>query len=136
MRKKILYGLAAAFVVTVAGIIASYIYGKRQIENLGPKARARVIRALEERFNASVQLKSLQVNLYPRPKVSGEGLSIRHRGWNDAQPIIAIRRFTAETDYDTVIAKKNHVDLVRLEGLEIHNPPRDRGSIIEPKNER
>jgi hypothetical protein len=130
MRKKLLYGLAAPAIVALIGGTAAYFYGKRALRNLGPKARQRVIQALEQRFDADVELNSLQIALSPRPTVTGEGLSIRHRGWSDPAPIISVRRFTAETDYDTVIAKKNHVDLVRLEGLEIHIPPRGRGALI------
>jgi len=48
-------------------------------------------------------------------------------------PLISIRKFTAETDYDTLVARRNHVDLVRLEGLEIHIPRRGRSASIESK---
>lgn len=129
MRKGLLYGLAAVcLLLLITGGVLYFV--KRKIENFGPQARERIIHALEDRFDADVDLKSLEISVYPRPKVVGEGLSIRHKGWADPQPLLYIRRFVAETDYDTLIEKRNHVDLVRLEGLEIHVPPRGRSSSI------
>ncbi len=117
------------------GGISLFFYGKKKVQDFGPEARKRIIRALEQRFNADVELKSVEVSLYPQPKAVGEGLSIRHKGWRDPYPLITIRRFVAETDYDTVLAKKNHVNVVRLEGLVIHIPPRGRSSLIQGKEE-
>jgi hypothetical protein len=131
MRKKLLYWVGAACLLILIGVGVVYFSAKRKFENFGPQARDRIIQALEDRFDADVDLKSLQISIYPRPKVVGKGLSIRHKGWPDTHPLIYIRRFVAETDYDTLIAKKNHVDLVRLEGLEIHIPPRGRSSLIQ-----
>ena len=132
MPKRRVYALAIAGVtVLIIGVVAAlYFFSQRKIQDFGPQARQRIIQALEERFDADVDLKSLQISVYPRPKAVGEGLTIRHKGWTDQQPLISIRRFVAETDYDTLINKKNHLDLVRLEGLEIHIPPRGRSSLI------
>ena len=131
MRKKLLYGLGTACLLALIAGGVLYFTAKRKIQNFGPQARERIIQALEDRFDADVDLKSLQISVYPRPKAVGQGLSIRHKGWPDAHPLIYIRRFVAETDYDTLIAKKDHVDLVRLEGLEIHVPSRGRSSLIQ-----
>jgi len=87
-------------------------------------ARKRIIQAIEDRFDADADLKSLTIKLYPHPEAIGEGLSIRHKNWTDPQPLIYIRKFVAETDYDTVVSRRNHVDLVRLEGLVIRIPRR------------
>ncbi len=130
MRKRLLYGLGIVCLLALVGGALLYFAAKRKIQDFGPEARQRIIDALEERFDADVDLKSLQISLYPRPKAVGEGLSIRHKGWNDPHPLIYIRRFVAQSDYDTIIAKRNHVDLLRLEGLEIYIPPRGRSSLI------
>lgn len=135
MRKKVLYGLLIAGLIAVIGGTILVFYGKHKVEDLGPAARKRIIQALSKRFDADVELKSLNISVYPHPEAVGEGLSIRHKGWPDSQPLISIRRFTAETDYDTLIAKKNHVDLIRLEGLVIRIPPRGRSAMIESKQD-
>ena len=101
------------------------------VKGFTPRARERVIQALQERFDADVDLASLDISLYPEPKAVGEGLSIRHKGWNDPHPLIYIRRFTAQTDFSTLIDRRNRVNLLRLEGLEIHVPPRGRSALLE-----
>ncbi|MGA8026209.1 MAG: AsmA-like C-terminal region-containing protein [Bryobacteraceae bacterium] len=126
MRKSILYGLAILGLLFLCGGTALYFY----VKGFNSRARDRVIQALQERFDADVDLKSLDVSLYPKPRAIGEGLSIRHKGWTDPHPLIYIRRFTARTDFDTLIDRKNHVTFLRLEGLEIHIPPRGR-SVLE-----
>ncbi|HEX3684907.1 MAG TPA: AsmA-like C-terminal region-containing protein [Bryobacteraceae bacterium] len=112
-------------------VIALAIAADRYIRGLGPRAKQRVVAALQQRFDADVDLKSLQVSLFPQPSVTGEGLSIRHKQWPDPRPLIYVASFTARTDFRTLIDRRNHVDLVRLQGLEIHIPPRGRASNTE-----
>src|SRR5690242_12552744 len=120
MRKAIWYVLAVLLCLAVAGGIALQTF----VNGLEPRARQRVVTALQNRFDADVQLKSLDLSLFPEPNVVGEGLVISHKQWSDSTPLISIRRFAARTDFLTVLNRKNHVDFVRLEGLEIHVPPR------------
>ena len=94
------------------------------MQDFGPAARERIIRAIEDRFDADATLQGLQVSLSPQPHASGTGLTVRDKHWKDPTPLIYIRRFVAQTDYDTVISRRNHVDLLRLEGLAIHIPRR------------
>ncbi len=117
-------GLAiAALVIAIgSGIFLSY-YAK----TLGPRLKRRVITALQDRFDADVQLNDLQIAIFPMPSVTGEGLVINHKGWaNDQHPLLKIRRFRAATDFTTLLDWRNRVDSVTLEGLEIHIPPRGR----------
>ncbi|MGH9582214.1 MAG: hypothetical protein ACRD4O_04695, partial [Bryobacteraceae bacterium] len=121
------YILIAIGIVIAVGAIWLYWF----TETLGPRIRARVVTALEQRFDADIQLKSLDVSLFPEPGVAGEGLVIRHKGWPDRAPLIRIRRFTAETDWATLIAGRNRVKRVRLHGLQIHVPPRGASAFKE-----
>ena len=124
MRKRIGLILLAVLVIGIGIGIAVYFWARHKVHDFGPIARKRLIEAIEDRFDADADLQSLQISLYPRPHAIGTGLTIRHKNWSDPFPLIYIRRFVAETDYDTVISKRNHVDLLRLEGLEIHIPRR------------
>src|SRR5579875_1380315 len=135
MRRVLGYGLLIVVLVGIMGLTITYFYGKRKVANLGPMARQRIIQALQERFDADVDLGRVDISLYPRPKVTGNDLVVRHKGWPDAHPLIRIHRFTAETDYDTLIARRNHVDMVRLEGLEIHIPHRGASAVVEGKEQ-
>ncbi len=124
MGKRIRYVLLAVFLLGIAIGIAVFFSLRHRVQDFGPFVRQRIIQAIDDRFNADADLESVSVTLYPNPKVVGEGLSIRHKNWTDPEPLIYIRRFTAESDYDTVIAKRNHVQLLQLEGLKIRIPRR------------
>ena len=120
MRKAFRFSVpVVAFILIAVGI-----FGSIYLRTLAPRARRSVIRALADRFDAEVALKSLQLSFFPQPNVVGEELSIRHRDWNDPQPLIRIRRFSARVSFFTLLFSRTSVDLVRLEGLEIHMPPR------------
>ena len=133
MRKRVAYVLLAVFIIGLGVAAVVFFWARHKVQDFGPMARKRLIQAINDRFDADTDLNSLAISLYPKPKVVGEGLSIRHKNWTDPQPLIYIRKFTAETDYDTVIAKRNHVDLVRLEGLTIRIPRR--GPSLSKKGE-
>jgi hypothetical protein len=120
MRTSLRYGLPVLVLALISATIATYFYAK----SLGRKSRDRVIQALQERFDADVDFKSFHLSFLPRPRLVGEGISIRHKHWNDPYPEIYIRRFSATSDFATLAGRANKVDLVRLEGLRIHLPPR------------
>lgn len=136
MRKRIGYVLLAVLILGVAIGTTVLFWAKGKVQNFEPLARRRIIQAIDDRFDADADLQSLKVSLYPHPKVVGYGLSIRHKGWTEPEPLIYISQFTAQTDYDTVIAKRNHVDLVRLEGLRIRIPRRGGASLVKTGEEQ
>ena len=118
------YGLAVLTLLLISGIIATYFY----VKGLSPRVRDRVIQALQERFDADIDVKSLHLSFFPHPNLVGEGVSIRHKSWDDPYPEIYIRRFSASSDFSTLVGRTNKVELVRLEGLKIHLPPRGRST--------
>lgn len=120
MRRALRYGILAVCLLLIGG----GIYLSWYLNTLEPRAKARVVSALEDRFNADVDLKALDIDLFPRPSVTGDELSIRHRDWSDARPLIYIKKFYAATDFWTLLDRRNRVDVVRLEGLAIRIPPR------------
>jgi hypothetical protein len=120
--------LGLCVVLLVGAVISAAFY----LKTLGPRLKVRVIQALEDRFDAQVDLKTVDLSVFPQPEVSGEELTIRHKRWTDRHPLIYIRRFKAATDFSTILDRRNRVDLVTLEGLEIHVPPRGRATL--PQN--
>ena len=130
MRKALRYGVPILCLLLIGGALYVYWF----IQTLDPRARQRVISALEDRFDADVDLKSLKISLFPRPGVVGEGLAIRHKNWTDPRPLISIRKFYAATDFWTLLNRSNHVDIIRLDGLSIYIPPR--GMSLGQESER
>lgn len=124
MRKRLGWLLLILLVLGVGIGVGIFFWARNKVQDFGPMARKRIIQAIDDRFDADADLQSLQVSIYPRPKAVGTGLTIRHKNWSDPAPLIYVRRFVAETDYDTVVSRRNHVDVLRLEGLEIHIPRR------------
>lgn len=125
MRTSLRYGLPVLALLLIIGTIATYSY----VKQLGPRSQDRVIQALQERFDANIDLKYFHLSFFPQPKLVCEGVSIRHKAWNDPYPLIYIRRFSASSDFSTLIGRTNNVDLVRLEGLRIHVPARGRSTV-------
>lgn len=120
MRKKVRYWWIVVLCVLLALAIVTGIL----VRSAGPRAKKHVIEALEKRFNADVQLKSLHLTLFPQATAVGEGLTLRHKSIANPKPLISIQKFTAETDFFTVLFGRDKVRLLRLEGLQIHIPPK------------
>jgi hypothetical protein len=119
MRKALLYS-AATFVIF---LIVAWIGVDRYVRSLGPRARERVIHALADRFDANVELKSLNMKLFPRPSVTGEGLSIRYPAWPADHPFIGIQSFSAHSTFADLLFQRDKVSEIHLHGLQIHVPP-------------
>jgi hypothetical protein len=118
--------LLSGFLFLMAAVVFLVLYAR----TLEPRLKQRVIHALADRFNAEVTLGNLRFSAFPKPAVSGDNLVVIHRGWgSDEHPLIRIKHFEAWTDYTTLLAWRNYVRRVRLEGLEIHVPPRGRATL-------
>jgi hypothetical protein len=87
-------------------------------------ARERAIEFLSEHFNSEVDIESLRLSLVPRASISGAGLVMRHRDHLDGPPLVSIERFSADAGLLGLLWRPRRIRLVRLEGLQIHIPPR------------
>jgi hypothetical protein len=88
-----------------------------------PQVRDRVVAALNERFESQVALESLDASILPRPRASGTGLTLRHRGRTDVPPLITIPSFEASAHVTGLFRTPVHLSTVPLDGLEIFVPP-------------
>src|SRR5688572_14547964 len=82
LRRSVL--IAFTLILIVGAILVSLA------TRMTPHVRDRAIAALNERFRSEVALDSLQISTFPRPEVSGGGLTLRHNGRTDATPLIRI----------------------------------------------
>jgi hypothetical protein len=85
--------------------------------------RARLTAAIGERFDGSVDLSSLRVSVFPRLRVEGEAVVVRHKGRTDVPPLITIASFSAEASLFGLLGRPLHLARVRLDGLEVNVPP-------------
>jgi hypothetical protein len=113
----------SARVFIVAAIIAAAMVLSLPIA-LTPSLRGRLTQALGERFDSNVELASLHVSILPRPRMTGTGLVLRHKGRSDVPPLITIASFAAEASLWGLIGRPVRLSNVRVEALEINIPPR------------
>jgi hypothetical protein len=113
-----------AVIVAISVAAGLYYYADRLV---GEHLRPATVRLLEERFDSTVELRSMSVSVFPQLRVRAEGVTVRHKGRTDVPPLITMRAFTLS---GSVRELWNHrVDRIHVEGLELVIPPR-RPSVI------
>jgi hypothetical protein len=90
---------------------------------VAPRLKARLVNALGQRFDSTVQLETLTLSLLPRPRLSGRGLVLRHKHRTDVPPLITIASFSGDAGLMGLFGDPVRVSRVHLEGLEINVPP-------------
>jgi hypothetical protein len=116
VRSKIFVSLG---VIAILALIAWMVSAPM----LSRVARERIISALEENFGSSLEVKKLDVSLFPRVQITGEGLAFRLKDRTGVPPLFTIAKFTATANVLGLLAR--HVSEVRIEGLDIKVPPRE-----------
>jgi len=115
VRNKLLVAAGATIVVAIAAWAIS-------APLLSGVIRSRLIAALEQNYASDLEVKKLDVSLFPRIQITGEGLVFRLKDRAGAPPLFTIARFTARANPLGLLAR--HVSQVRIEGLDIKVPPR------------
>jgi hypothetical protein len=124
MRRSIL--IAFTLLLIAGAILVS------TATRMTPYVRDRAIAALNERFRSEVALDSLQVSMFPRPEVSGGGLTVRHNGRTDVTPLIRIESFSASAGLWGLMRSPLRLKTVVVDRLEISIPP---GGLHGPASE-
>ena len=91
---------------------------------IAPLAKNLIIQRLKQRYESDVELRSMDLALFPSARVVGEGLVLRHRGRTDVPPLISIRKFSATAGWLGLLGSPARIERVYLEGLQIHVTPR------------
>ncbi len=114
--------IGAGVLLAALAVVAAVLL--RQLE---PRLRRDVERALATRLDAQVTLDRLELTLWPAPRITGGGLSIRHQGRTDFPPLIAIHQFSGSTSWSGLM--KRAMAEVHLDGLEVTIPPQRRAQM-------
>jgi hypothetical protein len=101
-----------------------------------PLMRQWVVKALEERYESDIELGDLKLSLFPQIRITGSDLRFRHKGRVDVPPLAFIKRFSADIGLSGLLSVPKHARTVRLEGLQIHVPPRGEKHNTERQTER
>lgn len=89
--------------------------------------RDATISYLRTRFHSEVEIQDFQVSLRPGVHVVATGVVLRFKGRTDLPPLIEIRKISMAASLVKLLGSKVTVSDVRLEGLQIHTPPRGAG---------
>lgn len=120
-----LYTAAAAFIIVAS--VAAWLAVRFQ-----PVARQYFISTLQKRYHSDIELGDLQISLYPTVRASGENLVFWFQGRHDRPPLVQIRRFSFEASFLNFFRTPKHINHLRLEGLQIHIPPRSETETVNP----
>jgi uncharacterized protein involved in outer membrane biogenesis len=89
----------------------------------GPRLRDRVVDALNARFESQLALGSLDLSALPRPRATGEDLTLRHHGRTDVPPLISIDSFETSAGIMNLIQTPVRLETVQMNGLTVRIPP-------------
>ncbi len=87
-----------------------------------PYVRDQAVAALNAKFASQVELGSLQVSVFPRPAVIGEGVVLRYNGRTDVLPLLAVRGFSSTAGMMGLWRKPLRLNTLDLDGLDIRIP--------------
>jgi len=118
MQKRLIIGGALLLVVLTSAIVA-----KRMAPRLPGYLRDRAVSTVREHFASDVEFSDLQVSIYPKIVIRGEGLVLRFHGRTDVPPLISIKRVSTEIGFWELFRRTHHVRRITLEGLRVTMPP-------------
>ena len=117
----------AALLLSIVGALLL-----ERFTGMTPYVRDQVVSSLNTRFASEVELISLQVGVFPRPSVRGEGLVLRHNGRRDVPPLLTVPSFFATAGLLGLSGPPVHLKTVELDGLGISIP----GGGLKPESDQ
>ena len=129
LTKNRILSVAIVLLILFSLVVGVLLWATRR---LNPWMRQQAINMLENRFDSEAEIQDLQVTLSPSISVHGTGLTLRHHGRTDVPPLIVIPEFWASESWRAFLGKPWHLRLVKLRGLQIHMPPRNKREPLPP----
>ncbi len=119
--RKWLLVAAGGFVLLCLLLVLAARFAVPRLEYAADRRAQAYLRA---HFKSGVQVSSVHITLFPRARVIVEGLVLRHGDRTDIAPLIEIRKMTVDAGLLALLGARHEISRVRLEGLQIHTPPR------------
>src|SRR5262245_13266950 len=127
-RRWVIVATLGAIAVTLLLAVVVALAGRVSFSS--ELVRQKAVALLADRLKAEVDLGEVTVRFFPRVRVKGTHLEIRHHGRRDVPPLIAVATFTV--DADLVGLWRKRIDRIDLKGLTIQVPPRPQESQDRP----
>jgi len=120
--------------IKIGGLLALVVIGGAAVlvASHWPFTRDTVVRALQEKFSSTVELKTFHAT-YFRPGRVAEGVTFRRNGDRNAPPIATIEKLTIQGSYWGLFSIPKRVRRVRVEGLHIFVSPRSESTGNEAR---
>jgi len=119
MRKWLILGGALTLVLIAGGVCAN-----RAQTWLAAYVRERAINTLRQDFASDVEFGDLQVSIFPKVMVRGDGLVLRQHDRTGVPPLIRIDKFWLEARPVEFLRAVRHIRKLTLQGMVIVVPPR------------
>lgn len=116
-------GLSAVVVIGGAAVLVAIRW---------PFTRDTIVRALQEKFSSTVELKTFH-GTYFTPGCVAEGVTFRRNSDQNAPPIATVEKLTIQGSYWGLFSIPKRVRRVRVEGLHIFLSPRSESTGNEPR---
>jgi hypothetical protein len=141
-HKRWIHVSAVATVIVATTLALAALYEVRHAE---PILRENLVRALSDRFHATVELDHLYVSVLHGLQVRGQGLRVlrpqsdpkaampAEDSANLSPQLLKADSFTFRMPLHDLFEKRVHLSLVRLNGLEIDIPPHGLGDLPRPQ---
>lgn len=85
--------------------------------------RKLVVDTLADRLDSEVELQAFSVDTFPAVHITGEGLTIRHKGRRDVPPLVSVRSFRMDGGLFGLMSRPRRFRTVTVSGLQLNIPP-------------
>lgn len=85
--------------------------------------RKLVVDTLADRLDSEVELEAFSVDTFPAVHITGEGLTIRHKGRRDVPPLVSVQSFKMDGGLFGLMSRPRRFRTVTLSGLQVNIPP-------------
>lgn len=138
MSKRTRRWISALAVVAVVSIAVVLYLARRLANRIEPYIRDQIVQYLEDKFDADVAIASLSISLPAKSRfkmwwtkgrgstaeITLTGIQLKRKESVGTPPLLAMKHLSFQVDIGRVIDKKKEVKLVRIDGMEIHIPPK------------
>jgi hypothetical protein len=134
-RRRIVISVVAVVlaVIVAAPFVALHIFAPK----IHAILRDRTEQVLRTHFQSEVEISDFSVSLRPGVHITITGLVLRHKGRTDIPPLIQVSKVSMYASLRNLMKPKPEISYVKLDGLQIHTPPREHGGepLIHPLDE-